>query len=95
MDLQNPAFPNLKKYCNHIHYRAIQSYGTRNSKKNLLETTVHINFILAGLFGIHLLLHADINLFVISRYISRLLVDCVRYKDGISLNRSSVPYILL
>ena len=59
------------------------------------KTTVHINFILVGLFAIHLLSLADINLFVISRYISPLLADCVRYKDVISLNRGSVPYILL
>ena len=33
---------------------------TRRGPKKLLKSTVHINFILVGLFGIHLLLHADI-----------------------------------
>ena len=36
----------------------MHSYGTRKSRTN--KTTVDINFILVGLFGIHLLSHADI-----------------------------------
>ena len=33
---------------------------TQEEAKKLLKSTVHINFILVGLFGIHLLSHADI-----------------------------------
>ena len=51
----------------------------------LLKTTVHINFILVGLFGIHLLYmltfirYNEVNL-------TFALVDCVRYNED--LNRS-------
>ena len=53
INLQNPAFPDLKKllFVITFQYQAMHSYGTRNSRKTkLLKTTVHINFILVGFF---------------------------------------------
>ena len=51
-----------------------------NRQTKQLKNTVHINFILVGLFGIHLLSHADI--YSLYRGISRLrLVDCFRYNE--------------
>ena len=43
--------------------RAVYSYGTKNSQtgeQKPLKTTVHVNFILSSLFGVHLLSHVDI-----------------------------------
>ena len=45
----------------------------------LLKTTVHINVILVGLFGIHLLSHADIFPLYRSIFYVSACVDCVRY----------------
>ena len=64
INLLNPAFPNLKKI-NVIRpitfqYRAIHSYTALETQEQVLKTTVHINSILVGLFGFHLLSHADI-----------------------------------
>ena len=63
INFQRPASPDLKNFCNKHLYtkvlsqlRAVHSYGTRNKNRQtkLLQTTVHTNFILFGLFRIHL-----------------------------------------
>ena len=41
-------------------YTWLQHYKLKNRQTKLLKTTVHINFILVVLFGIHLLSHSDI-----------------------------------
>ena len=41
-------------------YRARHSYTALETQEQVLKTTVHINSILVGLFGFHLLSHADI-----------------------------------
>ena len=60
---KNVCYPDLKNnYCvSHFSTKlCLYSYSTRNSITG--KTTVHINFIFVGLFGIHLLSHADIYL---------------------------------
>ena len=65
ISVQNPAFPDLKITVITFQFRAIHSYGTRNSrsgKQNYLKLLLsyvvqmnHINlYILAGMFGIQL-----------------------------------------
>ena len=52
-------------------------------------STVYINFILVGLFGLHLLSHAHITYFIryIEVYFMFALVDCVRYKEDFIKSR--------
>ena len=66
INLPNPAFQDLKKITLitpiTFQYRARHSYGTTalETQEQVLKTTVHKNFFLVGLFGIHLLSNADI-----------------------------------
>ena len=74
----------------------MHSYGARNCDRQTkrLKTTLHINFILVGLFGIHLLSHADMcSLYRVK--ILRLRLWTVFVITRIPLNQGSVPYILL
>ena len=65
INLQNPAFPNLKNYCYNISVPSQyipMTLETQEQANKLLKTTIHMNFILVGLIGIHLLPHARIYL---------------------------------
>ena len=57
----------------------------RESVQCSTKLTVHINFILVGLFGIHISSHVDIISFIISRYIMGLHFWIVFIKTRISL----------
>ena len=64
VNFQSPAFPDLNNFCNkHLHkkllsqFRAVHSYGTRNTRKankTAKKLVVHINVILDGLCRTHL-----------------------------------------
>ena len=60
--------------------RAVYSYGTKNSQtgeQKPLKTTVHVNFILFSLFGVHLLSHVEIYSGYMEIYFMIALLDCV------------------
>ena len=63
INLQNPSFPDLDNYSNNTSvpsYAELRHQKLKNRQTKLLKTTVHINFILVGPFGIYLLSHGDI-----------------------------------
>ena len=63
INFQSPAFPDLNNFCNkHLHKKLLSqaelyiamALETQERLTKLLKTTVHINFILNGLFCTHL-----------------------------------------
>ena len=89
INLQNPAFPDLKKllFVITFQYRAMHGYGTRNSRTTkLLKTTVQINVIPVSFFWLPCFITC-LHLFVIQVNVTFALVNCVRYDEDFAKSR--------
>ena len=99
INFRRPAFQDVNNFCNKdFVYEAIVSVQSCTSQlrhwkhKNRLTTTVHINFILTGLFRIHLQQSFG---HMLTCYTSVSFLYCVRYKEDFVKSRfCSIHFIV-
>ena len=113
INFQRSAFPDLTSFCcKHLftmllsQFRAVYSYGTRNTrtgKQNYFKLSF-TNFILFGLFRIHLQLSFGHMLTLIPHieiYFTFAFLDCARYNEYFAKSRfvisrfCSIPFIVI